>query len=151
MTVTGAWMPYWTGDVICMEASLADELSRTFDLAFRPVEWPKSENSDAVQLVIPAVGEKWYDPNLLEKAGVERHGTQGALCSECGRWRWMPLGREFRPPLLKFEGLGDVDIAASPEWFGDGQLCFRHLLFRRELAEAISLASPRDFKLVEAE
>lgn|GEM_PF-1257168 len=155
MTVTGAWLPYWKGDVICMEASLASELSSKFDLAFRSVEWPKSENSDAVQLVIPVVGEKWYNPDQLARVTTARHGETGAKCAECGRWRWMPLAygspRGTLPPLVDPLLVEDVNVAASPEWFGSGWMCFRQLLFRRELAEAICAASPRDFEMVEVE
>jgi hypothetical protein len=40
------------------------------------------------------------------------------------------------------------DVIASPEWFGDGHRSFRQVLVRRELAELISAASPKDFKAV---
>jgi hypothetical protein len=40
-----------------------------------------------------------------------------------------------------------VDVAASPEWFGDGWQAFRQILFRRPLAELIANASPRDFRI----
>ncbi|MEU0091068.1 hypothetical protein [Kribbella sp. NPDC006257] len=46
-------------------------------------------------------------------------------------------------------GLGDTDIAASPEWFGDGWKAFREVLVRRELAELLVAESPRDFKIQE--
>jgi hypothetical protein len=45
--------------------------------------------------------------------------------------------------------LVDADIAASPEWFGDGWNSFRQVLVRRELAELLAQASPRDFYLAE--
>jgi hypothetical protein len=32
---------------------------------------------------------------------------------------------EVLPPLLDVPGLKDVDVAASPEWFGDGWQAFR--------------------------
>ena len=52
------------------------------------------------------------------------------------------------PPLLDVPGLDAVDVAASPEWFGDGLKAFRLLLFRRELADVLVAASPRDFEIV---
>lgn len=59
----------------------------------------------------------------------------------------MPLVYGFLPPLKITPDLGDVDIAASPEWFGDGWKAFRQILIRRQLAELIAAASPRDFKV----
>jgi hypothetical protein len=41
--------------------------------------------------------------------------------------------------------LGDVAVAASPEWFGDRGNAFRQVLVLRDLAEMIVAASPRDF------
>ena len=43
----------------------------------------------------------------------------------------------------------DADVIASPESFGDGLASFRHLLFRRELAEALLASTPRNWRLVE--
>ncbi len=61
----------------------------------------------------------------------------------------MPLAFGALPPLRITPPLGDVDIAASPEWFGDGWQCFRQILVRRPLAEMIAGASPRDFTVRE--
>lgn len=36
---------------------------------------------------------------------------------------------------------------ANPEWFGNGWKAFRQVLVRRELAELLAAASPRDFKV----
>jgi hypothetical protein len=60
-----------------------------------------------------------------------------------------PLTDEVLPPLLDVPGLEHVDVAASPEWFGDGFNAFRQLLVRRELAQIIVDASPRDFRMHE--
>jgi hypothetical protein len=59
----------------------------------------------------------------------------------------MPLAFGTLPPLRIVPALEDVDIAASPEWFGDGWNAYRQILVRRELAEFIAAASPRDFKV----
>lgn len=48
-----------------------------------------------------------------------------------------------------YSWLGDVDIATSPEWFGDGLEAFRQVLVRRQLAEIIAAASPKDFLIRE--
>jgi hypothetical protein len=42
-----------------------------------------------------------------------------------------------------------VDVAGSPEWFGDGAQSFRESVMRRALAQLISGASPRDFRIQE--
>ena len=63
----------------------------------------------------------------------------------------MPLGFDTLPPIrnLSNSELDEVDIAASPEWFGDGWKSFRQILVRRELAELIAKASPLDFRVQE--
>ena len=61
------------------------------------------------------------------------------------------LGSEVLPAVLHVPELDDVDVAASPEWFGDGGSSFRELLMRRELAELLVHASPRDFRIIEPE
>ena len=61
----------------------------------------------------------------------------------------MPLAFEQLPALQDIPGLEDVDIAASPEWFGDGMKSFRQILVRRKLAMLLVSGSPRDFTMVE--
>jgi hypothetical protein len=46
-------------------------------------------------------------------------------------------------------GLQELDVAASPEWFGDGWNAFRQILVRRELPELVVETSPRDFRIHE--
>ncbi|MBM7790567.1 hypothetical protein [Tenggerimyces flavus] len=60
-----------------------------------------------------------------------------------------PLSYEQLPALEVRPELGDVDVAASPEWFGDGWKAFRYLLLRRELATLIAEAGPKDFRVLE--
>ena len=105
-----------------------------------------------MQIVIPSVGERWFDPEELRAAATAMHGTDGARCDECGVWRWMPLAMGRSLPRLRITppDSGDgVDIMASPEWFGDGWRASRQILVRRELAEEIAAASPRDFRVEE--
>ncbi|MDC7122692.1 hypothetical protein OMK64_14230 [Cellulomonas fimi] len=92
-------------------------------------------------------GDAWVDEDELRAVAVAEHGTAGATCPVCGTWRWMPLDFDELPPLRIEPPLGDVDIAASPEWFGDGWSAFRQILVRRELAEIIAQVSPRDFRV----
>ena len=143
----GAWVPNWQFDVICLQRSLADEVVARFDVDLREVAWHGSSPCEAMQIVVPSVGEAWFDPDELREKAIARHGTAGATCPDCGVWRWMPLVYGFLPPLKITPDLGDVDIAASPEWFGDGWKAFRQILIRRQLAELIAAASPRDFKV----
>jgi hypothetical protein len=146
LKVEGAWTPYWRFDAICLEQSLADEVAGKFRVSMLPVRWHGTAPGEASQIVVPSVGEAWFDSDGLREKAIERHGTAGATCPECGVWRWMPLTFGMLPPL-KVELSDDVDIAASPEWFGDGWKAFRQILVRRELAELIAKASPRDFKV----
>jgi hypothetical protein len=145
--LAGAWVPNWRFDAICLEGSLAAQLAERFKVNLREVVWKSSSPGAAMQIVVPSVGSAWYDPEVLRERTEARHGTPGATCSACGLWRWMPLPYGLLPPLVPVPDLKGVDIAASPEWFGAGCQSFRQILLRRELAELISAASPRDFKV----
>lgn len=150
-TISGAWVPYWQYDVICLEQSLADEVTARFTLELRPVEWRGFPPGSAQQIVIPTVGTQWFDADELRNASISRNGSAGARCPGCNRWRWMPVPWDLLPPFRIEPPLADVDIAASPEWFGDGWNSFRRFLIRRELAELLAEASPRDFVVTEVD
>lgn len=148
LRVEGAWVPNWQFDVICMTAELGRVAAERFRLETRVVRWPAGPVGDVVQIVIPTVGESWFDPEELRAEAIRRHGVAGARCEECGVWRWMPLGLSMLPPLRTPRSVSaDVDIAASPEWFGDGFNAFRQVIMKRELAEFLVEASPRDFEI----
>ena len=147
MKVEGAWVPNWQFDVICLEQRVAVEVAARFDIQTREVGWHPTSAGEATQIVVPTVGPAWFDPEELREATIARHGVDGATCPECGVWRWMPLTFGFLPPLRITHSLDDVAIAGSPEWFGDGKQAFRQILVRRDLAEPIAAASPRDFKV----
>lgn len=61
----------------------------------------------------------------------------------------MPLSFGLLPAVTDISALEPLDIAASPEWFGDGWQAYRQVLVRRELAELLLEAGPRDFSIVE--
>jgi hypothetical protein len=145
--VTGVWTPNWLFDVICMEKSIGEELARRADARLREVSWRQSPPGDALQLMFASTTERWFEEGELRRRTSDRHGTSGVACAECGRWKWMPLSAELMPPVLVREDLGDIPIAASPEWFGDGGVAYREVLVRRDLAEFLHAASPRDFDL----
>jgi hypothetical protein len=147
MKVEGGWVPNWQFDVICLERTLAEEVSSRFNLHLLKVDWHPSSPGEALQVVVPSIGDFWFDPDELREKAIERHRVAGATCPECGVWRWMPLAFGFLPPFRITPSLGDIDIAASPEWFGDGWKAFRQILVRRGLAELIAAASPQDFKV----
>jgi hypothetical protein len=155
--VQGAWAPYWQYDAICLEAALAHKLAERFRLDLLDVRWHASSPGDARQIVAPTVGAEWFDPSELRRRIIAQHSKAGAECTQCGVWRWLPLGfapalpsaRESLPPLLDVPEFEEFDLVASPEWFGDGCSAFRHALVRRSLAEAIVSASPRDFRIIE--
>jgi hypothetical protein len=101
-----------------------------------------------MQIIAPVVGDAWFDTRELRGKVIETGGPPtGAACSKCSVWRWMPMDFGELPTLRVQPKLGDVDIAASPEWFGAGWKAFRQILLRRELGELIANASPRDFTL----
>ena len=147
--IEGAWIPNWQFEAICLDRSLAEAVAARFDVDVRPVAWHGEPPGEAAQIVAHSVGDSWFDHDELRARTIARHGTAGATCLECDRWRWMPLPFESLPPLRIKPGLGSADIAASPEWFGDGWNSFRKILVVRELAELIVDASPKDFRIQE--
>lgn len=141
----GAWVPHWRFDAYCLEQSLAENAARRFKLQMRPVAWHGARPGGAMQIVVASVGSAWFDPDELRERTRSRHGASGATCGECGIWRWLPLAAADLPSLRVEAFPEGADIAASPEWFGDGRKAFRQILVRRQLAELLAEASPRDF------
>lgn len=150
--VSGAWVPHWRYDTICLDPALADRLAQDFAVALRPVDWqPPDSRREAVQLIVPTVGESWFDVDALRTAASARHGRPGATCSVCEVWRWLPVPFGELPPLRPETALKDVVVAGSPEWFGDGHKAFRQVLMKRALAVQLAAASPRDFTIREVQ
>ncbi len=148
--VEGVWVPNWQFDAICLERQIGAALVDRFDVELRDVNWHGSAPGDASQIVAPTVGSAWFDPDELRTAAIAQHGIDGARCSECGVWRWMPLAFGYLPPLRFTPGQErGADVIASPDWFGDGWQAFRQVLVRRPLAELLARASPRDFMVSE--
>jgi hypothetical protein len=146
----GAWVPNWQFDVLCLERSVASEIVARFDVELLEVAWKGVSRCEAMQIVVPSIGDAWFDQDSLRRAATAEHGVAGATCPDCGVWRWMPLAYDSMPPLLDTVDLRNHAIAASPEWFGDGWQAFRQIRMHRELAEMIVRASPKDFAIAEA-
>lgn len=146
--VLGGWVPNWRFDVICLDAPVADVVREDFNVELRDVDWSGSSPGEAKQIVIPVVGDSWYDPEELREVAERLHGKAGASCPTCGIWRWMPIPHDEMPPFRATSQLEAVDIGASPEWFGDGSRSFRRILVRYQLAELLVAASPKDFVIV---
>ena len=149
--VRGAWVPNWRFDVICLEDSICDVVAKEFRVDLRRVEWRRSVQGGAMQVVAPTVGRNWFDPDELCQKAILQHGTAGETCASCGIWRWMPLAFGLTPPELPAlrpdEEWDEFDVVASPEWFGAGKRSFRQVLVRRRLGELIANSSPKDFKV----
>jgi hypothetical protein len=143
----GAWMPNWRFDALCVSASLAAEIGARFSVPMLPIQWPRGAPAPAYQLLARATKTSWFDAEQLSAAAHARHGTDGARCHTCNTWRWMPLDFRALPALRVISEDFQEDIAASPEWFGDGCQSFRQILVRRDLGELLVRASPRDFGL----
>jgi hypothetical protein len=141
-------MPNWRFDALCVDEDLAKQVEARFRVEMRPVAWVGKGSGEARQLVLPSVGTQWFAPEQLRARAVARHGVAGETCPVCDRWRWMPIPIGELPAFDGGDVLGNVDAAASPEWFGAGHQSFRRVLFRRELAELIVAASPKDLKVV---
>lgn len=150
MRVSGAWAPYWRLDAVCVEASLAAEITSQFSVRFREILWPDSSPSGALQMVVPVVGERWFDPAELSDMLEKRHGgNSGAKCAACGVWKWLPAGFGALSPVQDVASFDALDVVASPEQFGDRLSAFRQVLMKRGLAELIQRASPRDFEVAD--
>lgn len=145
LTASGAWAPNWQFDAICIDAAVQAELATVDNLEFRPIRWPRDERADAYQIIAPTVGDRWFDAELLRERVEARHGGAGKACPECGVWKWLPILWDRLPPMTA--ALGDLPVAASPEYFGDGLVAFRQMLVRRDVACVLVASSPRDFKL----
>jgi hypothetical protein len=150
-TSAGAWVPNWRYDAVCLGSDLSDEVAERFpSVSLMPVEWRNGQLGRATQILPTLGGEPWFDAEELRKRLVAVHGSAGAECGSCGVWRWYPLvwGQHARAlPPLRARIPDEVEVAASPEWFGDGCLAFRALVFRRPLAETIAQASPRNVEV----
>ena len=145
----GAWTPNWQFDAICLDSRAAEGIADRFAVDLRRVAWRGLPPGDVFQIVVPSLGHAWFDPEALREAARAQHGGDGAQCADCGVWRWMPLEVGLLPALRVDPPLGEVDIAASPEWFGDGWNAFRQILMRRALAASIVAAGPQDFEVHE--
>ncbi|WP_448811811.1 hypothetical protein [Agromyces bauzanensis] len=110
-TAPGSWVPYWRYDIICLEQSLADKVAAVFSVQLMAVAWRGFEPGSAQQIVIPTVGGAWFDEDELRTATTARHGSTGALCAGCNRWRWLPLSRG-RLPAFRFGS--QLDVWTSP-------------------------------------
>ena len=142
LTVSGAWKPNWLFDALCVAPPGAEKIESLFDVELRPIAWPTPRMSDpAFQIIIPVVGERWYDPAELDAACQARHGAPGKRCPKCQTWRWYGIDA---PPPRFFDIHSDVAIALSPEVFGDGCAAFRKTLVRRDLAALLTSAGHQD-------
>ena len=148
-----AWTPNWRFDVLCISAGLAGELAARFELDLRDVHQPSSGPTGVQQLVPRRSDDPWYRPEDLARAVEARHGDlvadrSGRTCRTCELWKWLPVAVGDVPVRAGALESG-ADVVASPESFGDGLASFHHLLFRRELAEALLASTPRNWRLVE--
>lgn len=149
------WMPNWLFDVVCVSAQLAASLVERFALDLREVHKPRTGPAGAMQMLPTRTAEAWHRPDELAQAIRARHSEDtgertGSTCPQCRHWRWLPVG-EQEAPVRAGSVASTSDLIASPEVFGSGLGCFRHLLFRRALGETLVAASPRNWDLVEVE
>ncbi len=145
--VEGSWIPNWQFNAVCLGPQLAGIADRFPELQLLPVQWRgTAPQGRCLQIVAPTATEPWFDEEELRAKVIARHGSAGNRCAGCGTWRWFPLGLDALPPLqVDPETLADTPLVAGPDWFGDGWNSFHELLVRRDLAELLAAASPRDF------
>jgi hypothetical protein len=61
----GGWVPNWQFNAICLESSLAEDAASRFQLDLLKVEWHGVPSGQAQQIVVPSVGESWFDHDEL--------------------------------------------------------------------------------------
>ncbi len=142
---TGAWLPNWRHDSICVDPGLSEEIRSEFDLELREVEIRGQVREKLAFQIVPAISKQpWFRPEELTSVLSEAHGVAGRDCGQCQRWRWMPLDSKHLPKP-NIESSSGLSLAASPEFFGDGRKSFRLLAIDPRLAELIVSRSPGDF------
>jgi hypothetical protein len=146
---SSVWMPNWRFDVVCVGPEVAADVGSKFSLQMREVHKPHAGPTGHKQLVPDRGAVNWYDPTDLKAAVTDRHAkwhgrNTGAKCDACGHWRWLPISEGHAPVIGTALPQGRV-MVVSPEIFGDGWNTFRHLLFRRDLAELLVSANPRSW------
>ena len=145
------WMPNWLFDTVCISADIAEEVARDFRVDLVEVHNPRQGVTGVRQVRAGPTASPWYTKKHLSRAVRERHGqdygrTTGSTCRSCGRWKWLPIAEDWAP--VQASALTpDADVVASPEIFGDGLKSFRHLLFRRPLAELLHSKAKRNWDL----
>ncbi|WBQ07743.1 hypothetical protein [Kribbella sp. CA-293567] len=146
----GAWVPYWRYNELCVDEQLARSIAEAgLNVELVPIEWRGPGGSLAFQIKMPVAQGVWFSPAELTTRTVAKHGSAGQSCDDCGIFRWYPLDREELPQATISDGL-DVDISASPEWFGDGLNSYHEFLVSRTLADMLVAASQRDFYIIQA-
>lgn len=148
-SVCGGWVPNWQFDVYCLDADLAATAAKRFEVALRPVRWPRNPPGDASQIVIPSTDQPWFDPQMLTERISRVHGQAAETCATCGVTRWLPVGMDILPSPPTDRLGGDPPVLASPEWFGAGKQSFHQILWRRDFADFLLESSPRDFRIQE--
>lgn len=149
LKVEGGWVPNWQFDVYCLAASLANDATSRFNLQLRQVETPDTGALDAGQVVIASSSTDWFDAADLTRLIAPIHGEASESCAVCGVTRWMPVGMDVLPQPAEEIFDGSPPVVASPEWFGAGKQSFQQILWRRDVAEFLLDASPKDFKIQE--
>lgn len=147
------FIPNWQFNAICLDAPTAEDVASRFNVVMREVHKPRTGGTGVQQLLPSVTTDSWYDRDALSQVVLARHreysgDTTGAACSECSRWRWLPVSEWDVAPLPEAID-GPTDFIGSPEMFGDGWKTFRHLLMRRALAETLVAANPRTFSVRE--
>ena len=149
------WTPNWRHDVVCVSERVAVDISGRFNVELGEVHKPRTGPTGARQILPVQTGVQWYRQadlaSPIRALHGEHHGDRmGASCGTCDRWRWLPISVGAAP--IAASALAESsDVIVSPEVFGAGMKSFRHMLFRRPLAETLAAASPRSCRLVEVE
>ena len=148
-------MPNWRFDTICVSAAVAEQVRDRFAVALRAVEKPRTGPTAVMQLLSATTESNWHRDDDLARAVALKHARYngdrtGASCPTCRVWRWLPVEEEH-VPIMASALDSTADLIASPEWFGDGWMSFRHLALRRGLAELLKRASPRNWDIRELE
>jgi len=147
LTVEGGWVPNWQFDVYCLARDLANGAADRFGLELRPVASAAGPSLPAGQIIIASSRAAWFDPRDLTRLISPIHGVAFETCQECGTTRWLPVGMDVLPMPPTEVVVEEPPVIASPERFGAGKQSFRQILWRRDVAEFLAAASPKDFQI----
>jgi hypothetical protein len=124
----------WVFDEYFVQPDVWSAVFEPLSVASRPVLDMRGQTLiTVVQLVIES------------RVSLDMTGIQPAICSVCGRPKYLPITRGPLPPLLVEPA---SHIARTTEWFGSGGSAYNEIVGSQELRKALRSHSVRGVEFV---